>query len=368
MPQTNALHFCRLAALSLVAVLPAAWADTPVPIYSDLINTATPGGYIVGQYSPGNTYAIGAAFTPMDNSYSFTQFKALLSAQPRGLMKIGLYADAAGVPGALLESWAPFSLTSAPEIVTLPSAVHPLLVRGTQYWVVASMFDPTSVGVWWINNIRGSDGVPLQGIATASLNGAAFAPGALTTAGMHAFEVDGTIAGGPAAVSTYHLTGTLQWNSGNGPDLIGGNGKPFNMIVNINNGTPTSVSNPGVTTDDYNGTGTLQIGSSMISLGSTNTAFLHFSASNNDATEFFLFPPSGSTQYYVPVISFIGQDNTSLEPPPTYPAGAPVAFVEMVVQPQGGTTAATYTVLNSTFTSAPTPIAPPRGVLGGGGR
>lgn len=56
---------------SLVLKIPPAKADT---IYDDLTGTVAHGGYVFGQYSPGTTYVIGAAFTP-DQTTGSTNFK-----------------------------------------------------------------------------------------------------------------------------------------------------------------------------------------------------------------------------------------------------------------------------------------------------
>ena len=179
---------------------PSSKAGTPVSISSDLTGTSTPGGYAVGQESPGKSWVIGAAFTPVGSNYALDQFRGLLSARSeQSLMIIELHRDAGGVPGLLLESWQ-IHLGSAPELVTLNSILHPTLIAGQQYWLTAGMADPASRGTWWINHIGGlCCGAPgeVQGISTSSLNGAPFKPGTLTTSGFHAFEVTGRIVGGP---------------------------------------------------------------------------------------------------------------------------------------------------------------------------
>jgi hypothetical protein len=166
-------------------------------IYSDLSGTASPGAYVVGEYSPGNSYVIGAAFTPGGQTYVLTQIQALLSfSSGTNDMIVGLYSDSGGIPGATpLESWNLNGvLGSSPTIETLTSVAKPALDAGHQYWITAAMADPTSTGLWWINNIGGlCCGEPgeVQGIATSALNGGPFSPGALTGVGFHAFAVSG---------------------------------------------------------------------------------------------------------------------------------------------------------------------------------
>ncbi|HEX3745808.1 MAG TPA: RHS repeat-associated core domain-containing protein [Bryobacteraceae bacterium] len=163
--------------------------SSPVTIFSDLTGTFTPGGYIVGQYSPGNTFTIGAAFSVVGQNYTLNLIQTLMSfSSGVNNMNVGLYTDSGGIPGTLLESWSLVNvLPPAPSIITLTSVVNPILMAGQRYWITAAMADPTSVGVWWINAI--GDG--LQGFASSSLNGATFTPGANTVFGFHAFAVAG---------------------------------------------------------------------------------------------------------------------------------------------------------------------------------
>lgn len=166
--------------------IPPAKADT---IYDDLAGTVAHGGYVFGQYSPGTTYVIGAAFTP-DQNYRFDQFQGLLSLS-HGVNDavIKLYADSGNVPGTLLESWHLVNtLTAAAADVTLNSVSHPALIGGQQYWITAGMTDPTSTGVWWIND-------KVHGTYTASLNGGAFTLG--SPALFQAFSVSGTPTAAP---------------------------------------------------------------------------------------------------------------------------------------------------------------------------
>ena len=102
-----------------------------------------------------------------------------------------------------------------------------------------------------------------------------------------------------AASPSYMLTGSLQWNSASGADLINGNGKSFSMSVTISNLTPTPTPDPNGTRYDYTGTGILQIGSQIIALSSTDTAFFHSASHAGDVTNFFLFPASGQPALYL---------------------------------------------------------------------
>jgi formylglycine-generating enzyme required for sulfatase activity/serine/threonine protein kinase/Flp pilus assembly protein TadD len=179
---------------------PPAKAATPVTIFSDLTGTSTPGGYVVGQYSPGRSFALGAAFTPVGSNYALDQLKSLLSGRSeQNLMIVDLHNDVGGAPGLLLESWQ-IDVGSAPAIVTLNSVRHPTLIAGQQYWITVGMADPASRGAWWINHIGGlCCGAPgeVQGMSTDSLNGAPFKRGTVTTAGFHAFEVTGSVVSPP---------------------------------------------------------------------------------------------------------------------------------------------------------------------------
>ncbi len=172
-------------------------AAAPVTVFSDLNGTATPGGYIVGQYSPGNAYVLGAAFIPSGQTYTLTQIQALLSFNSGiNIMFVELHQDAGGVPGQTLESWILSGvLGPAPAIITMNSVLQPTLQAGQRYWVTVGMEDSKSTGVWWINNINlgGPCCGPyqVQGIATGSLNGEPFTPSAPTNVGFHAFGVFG---------------------------------------------------------------------------------------------------------------------------------------------------------------------------------
>ncbi len=174
----------------------SAQAAAPSTVFSDLNGTAAPGGYVVGQYSPGVTFVIGAAFTPVGQSYALNRVQALLSFNSgENYMVVGLYEDSGGVPGRLLESWnLDNTLSASPSIMTMNSVLQPTLRAGRRYWITAGMADATSVGVWWINNIGGACcGSPdqVQGFTTASLNGGPFRPGSTSGQGLHAFAVIG---------------------------------------------------------------------------------------------------------------------------------------------------------------------------------
>ena len=82
----------------------------------------------------------------------------------------GLYANSAGEPGTLLESWTfsqPLNPTVAPPVTTLTSLLHPSLSAGTQYWFVLSM-PSTGQSEGWFENDQGATGGTWTG---TSING-----------------------------------------------------------------------------------------------------------------------------------------------------------------------------------------------------
>jgi uncharacterized protein (TIGR03437 family) len=173
--------------------------ESPGTIYSNLSGAVTPGGRYIGLIPPSSSYVDGAAFTPGGQNYTLTQVQANLSfSSGVNDMIISLYSDSAETSGSLLESWNLSGLlTSAPSIITMNSVAHPSLLAGHQYWLTAGMSQPTSIGVWWSNNLG------INGITSNSLNGGPFTIFPITTDGsMPAFAILGNPvqAASPAAL------------------------------------------------------------------------------------------------------------------------------------------------------------------------
>jgi hypothetical protein len=82
---------------------------------------------------------------------------------------VGLYADSAGEPGTLLESWAALlpAEGNVPPLTDLTSVENPLLTAGTQYWLV---IDAPLAGVMWDLNDQGVDGGAWSGTSLDGLS------------------------------------------------------------------------------------------------------------------------------------------------------------------------------------------------------
>ncbi|MGB7157160.1 MAG: choice-of-anchor R domain-containing protein [Tepidisphaeraceae bacterium] len=100
-------------------------------------------------------------------------------------LDISVRLDAAGSPGAILESFAvdlPPPLFTG--VVSAKSTTNPLLLAGTQYWVVASAGFPNSWLGWHLND-QGATGT----LRTQTNNSGVWSPSFSTTLG--AFHVEG---------------------------------------------------------------------------------------------------------------------------------------------------------------------------------
>jgi hypothetical protein len=85
---------------------------------------------------------------------------------------MGLYTNAAGQPGTLLESWtAP--VTVAAQIITLTSILNPVLSPGTQYWFVITI-PPNSYFEWVENNQALKGAIWFGGAVNALAHGVPF--------------------------------------------------------------------------------------------------------------------------------------------------------------------------------------------------
>ena len=59
--------------------------------------------------------------------------------------------NGSGLPGSILESWTGVH-NAANGVLTINSAVQPLLQAGQEYWLCDEPGDPTSKNGWWQNN------------------------------------------------------------------------------------------------------------------------------------------------------------------------------------------------------------------------
>jgi hypothetical protein len=96
------------------------------------------------------------AFTPTGASFTFDQVAIALSrsgfSTGPNLIDVALTTSSGGAPGTVLETFrfvgamGLFGLFSPPLVAD--SVLHPLLLEGTQYWLVASVPQPTTLADW----------------------------------------------------------------------------------------------------------------------------------------------------------------------------------------------------------------------------
>lgn len=130
---------------------------TPAVVYSnfgpDLAFDQDPahGWTINGFLGPNiGQQAIAQQFTPtQDARFASAQVALGLFSGP-GSVRVFLQADAAGLPGAVIEAIPVSGLGSAPAVYTASSVMHPLLQQGTAYWLsVAAGADGVVAGWSW---------------------------------------------------------------------------------------------------------------------------------------------------------------------------------------------------------------------------
>lgn len=149
-----------VAAVLFAGVAASAGADTIV-----FSNLTADGGYGSGALavtgsSPSNR-DLGSSFVP-DAAYFLDSIDVALSWQ-RGANAgdLWLMSDAAGAPGEIIEA---FHLTNLPEFgaptVAAMSSLHPLLLEGLPYWVIASADGDTTLN--FAVNRTGDTGVAFR--------------------------------------------------------------------------------------------------------------------------------------------------------------------------------------------------------------
>jgi hypothetical protein len=115
----------------LVALLPTSSRATV--LYTSFETT------YYGSYSTSATFE-GTPFTPTASGILGTVMVQGVFAKPgpAGLWPMGLYTDASGEPGTLLESWnvAVPDISSPDAIIAISSVLQPYLSAGTPYWFV----------------------------------------------------------------------------------------------------------------------------------------------------------------------------------------------------------------------------------------
>ncbi len=107
-------------------------------------------GQVIGTDAPGFiNQEVGAQFVPgADYTLNAIDFAATYVSGLEGVT-LEIAANAAGVPGAAIESF-PFVISStSATIYTATSVLHPLLIAGTTYWVVLAADDPAGTDILW---------------------------------------------------------------------------------------------------------------------------------------------------------------------------------------------------------------------------
>ncbi len=140
----------------LLPVLVLCW----IPAHAATIYSNVGGGFPGDSVTNYNTTAtfFGTTFTTTGGGNLNT-----LSLDVSGTtspVTVGVYANSAGEPGTLLESWSATIPTTGipPTLTTLTSIVHPSLLSATQYWVVLTQASPSQIN-WFGNDTSTAGGV-----------------------------------------------------------------------------------------------------------------------------------------------------------------------------------------------------------------
>jgi hypothetical protein len=141
-------------------------------IVAGLVSSAVPSAHaavIFDNFGPGDTYNTGVgwtisssgsspghwdqgdAFTPLGSDYRLDTIElAMWLATGTNELDVWLMSDSSGKPGAVIESFY-FNgvMQPAPGSVLLANSVlNPVLLAGTQYWLVASTPGPDTWAAW----------------------------------------------------------------------------------------------------------------------------------------------------------------------------------------------------------------------------
>lgn len=135
------------------AIRPAA----AVTIFGNETDLSSPGGYVVGQYIPGEftDFAIGWEFTVPNTGPHQLQGGTFGGSYAYGTNSLMLQvATNNSVPGAILASTVLTNVLT-PSLSFVGFAMTPQvdLTPGATYWLLASGTDPSSRVYWWTPNI-----------------------------------------------------------------------------------------------------------------------------------------------------------------------------------------------------------------------
>ena len=130
----------------------------------------------------------GGSFTPSADYTLDSISAALTHSAGTNAIDLSLMSDDAGVPGAVIESWSFVNLpqfgTTNTALAAGSSTLHPLLMAGTPYWVVASAGAADSDMGFNLNTL-GQKGRAFKYGGSWTFDGTSNAP---------AFQVEGTLA------------------------------------------------------------------------------------------------------------------------------------------------------------------------------
>ena len=116
---------------------------------------ANSGSYGGVPFVAGSTGNLGSIVAPLAGGVSAAS-----------IFHFGLYADASGQPGTLLEDWNT-TLPASEALVTLTSFLHPILSSGSSYWFVLAALQDSAV--WYMNGTSELGGL-WDGVALVPLN------------------------------------------------------------------------------------------------------------------------------------------------------------------------------------------------------
>lgn len=188
-----------LIGLMLVAAAPAAHAASIFSTFglADAFDASTGWTISLDSFFGGTTVTQGDRFTP-SGAYTLDRIElaAGLVGGPNEL-DLRLLSDDGGQPGNLIEVWhfsdalGPFDGTAHP-LLGADSTLHPVLLPGTPYWLIAAGSHSGTHAAWNFNAIGAS------GLHTASINGSPFD---VFSSSSGAFRVLGTpFSGGPGGL------------------------------------------------------------------------------------------------------------------------------------------------------------------------
>lgn len=188
-------HLCSLV-VTFLTILFATTASTPAaqPVQDQVFSNldgGVSGGYVVGLYpNTDSSYTIGFNFAvPRGPDVQFNQGQFIASLDPsmagdsNSNVTLQLYSSGPNGPASTLDTMTVNGLNDSPNLIQFNSNAHPLLFAGQQYWLVASMNDPSTTSLWWTPSH--SD----PGTEAASFNGSGFTLAPLARGG---FALSGT--------------------------------------------------------------------------------------------------------------------------------------------------------------------------------